>query len=123
MPSANRPPSLMYGDSAASACGPVHSIFSLSPWERAGVRVRSLAGETKEKRLSSPRAVSPHPNPLPEGEGSFATHTLAWLSDAHAYADGSDIFARFFATRSARTVALPQPGAESLGLSAPGFYC
>ena len=46
---------------------------SLSPWERAGVRVRSIAGETKEKEFLSSRAVSPHPNPLPKGEGTPIT--------------------------------------------------
>src|SRR5436190_11158041 len=34
------------------------SSISLSPWERGGVRERSL------------RAVTPHPDPLPEREGS-----------------------------------------------------
>src|SRR5438128_1788422 len=42
---------------------------SLSPWERAGVRERSLERENKEKKLSSAR-VGPHPNPLPKGEGT-----------------------------------------------------
>jgi DNA mismatch repair protein MutS len=41
----------------------------LSPWERAGVRERSLAGEEKGKDVLSSVAVSPHPNPLPTGEG------------------------------------------------------
>ena len=75
-------------------------INSLSPWERAGVRVRSLragvrvrsiAEETKEKNSLSPRAVSPHPNPLPEGEGvvtvnrsPLTAHSLSWLSE-HAW--------------------------------------
>src|SRR5438132_665134 len=84
-------------------------ITSLSPWERAGVRVRSLragvrvrslragvrvrsiAEETKEKNSLSPRAVSPHPNPLPEGEGivtvnrsPLTAHSLSWLSE-HAW--------------------------------------
>src|SRR5438067_1502811 len=43
---------------------------SLSPGERAGVRERSLAGEEKENNISSIVAVSPHPDPLPEGEGN-----------------------------------------------------
>src|SRR6266446_9514350 len=84
-------------------------INSLSPWERAGVRVRSLragvrvrslragvrvrsiAEETKEKNSLSPRAVSPHPNPLPEGEGivtvnrsPLTAQSLSWLSE-HAW--------------------------------------
>ncbi len=42
---------------------------SLSPWERAGVRERSLAGEEQRKTVLSSVAVSPHPNPLPTGEG------------------------------------------------------
>jgi DNA mismatch repair protein MutS len=45
------------------------SADSLSPRERAGMRDRSLvAGEERENALS-PVAVSPHPNPLPKGEG------------------------------------------------------
>src|SRR6266480_1557008 len=48
---------------------------SLSLWERAGVRVRSIAGETKGKEFLSSRAVSPHPNPLPKGEGTFISST------------------------------------------------
>jgi DNA mismatch repair protein MutS len=42
---------------------------SLSSWERAGVRERSLEGEEKRKNVLSSVAVSPHPNPLPTGEG------------------------------------------------------
>src|SRR5437660_6097801 len=42
----------------------------LSPWERAGERVRSLAAENKEKKILSTLAVSPHSNPLPTGEGT-----------------------------------------------------
>ena len=42
---------------------------SLSPWERAGERVRSLAEENQEE-ISSAVAVGPHPNPLPKGEGT-----------------------------------------------------
>lgn len=43
---------------------------SLSPWERAGERLRGLAGENKEEKISSPVAVGPHPNPLSKGEGT-----------------------------------------------------
>src|SRR6185295_266546 len=44
---------------------------SLSPWERAGVRVRRIA-EGKKKKVLSARAVDPRPNLLPEGEGTKA---------------------------------------------------
>ncbi|MFZ0750080.1 MAG: DNA mismatch repair protein MutS, partial [Pyrinomonadaceae bacterium] len=56
---------------------------SLSPWERAGVRERSsttedlkegsssaeLSSADEIERMETPPAVSPHPDPLPEGEG------------------------------------------------------
>ncbi|MGQ0761488.1 MAG: DNA mismatch repair protein MutS [Acidobacteriota bacterium] len=58
-------------------------VSSLSPWERAGVREQSSTTEEIKKESSSaepssademekikdPSAVSPHLNPLPEGEG------------------------------------------------------
>src|SRR5437588_3744982 len=97
-------------------------INSLSPWERAGVRVRSLragvrvrsiAEETKEKHSLSPRAVSPHPNPLPEGEGivtanrsPLTAHSLSWLSE-HAWMNPP---AQATSTdRSARMLSPPAP--------------
>src|SRR5947209_11417829 len=57
---------------------------SLSLWERAGVRVRSIAGETKGKEFLSSRAVSPHPNPLPKGEGNNRHLTLSLWETAEA---------------------------------------
>jgi DNA mismatch repair protein MutS len=72
---------------------------SLSPRERAGVRERSFATEEREKKLSSDAeqasaseeheqitsndAVSPHPNPLPRGEGikSLLPSALTPLDD------------------------------------------
>src|SRR2546428_4285506 len=84
---------------------------SLSPWERAGVRVRSIARETKEENSLSLRAVNPHPDPLPEGEGNSGhlslspwkragvrvrSMSLAWLSEhawlnPPAYANSTDL--------------------------------
>jgi len=57
---------------------------SLSPWERGGVRVRSLADKSKKKKISSPITVGPHPNPLSKGEGrkrpaSLPTRIMAML--------------------------------------------
>src|SRR5437016_3932888 len=105
-------------------------INSLSPWERAGLRVRSIAEETKEKNSLSPRAVSPHPNPLPEGEGivtvnrsRLTAHSLSWLSE-HAWmippanADGTDFFTKIFASRSARTLNATTPVAGRITLTA-----
>src|SRR5438094_581338 len=61
---------------------------SLSLWERAGVRVRSIAGETKGKEFLSSRAVSPHPNPLPEGEGTFISSTHQPSADPKPHSPG-----------------------------------
>jgi hypothetical protein len=44
---------------------------SLSRWEREGVRLRSLAGRGKEKDIVCSVALSPHPDPLPKGEGTL----------------------------------------------------
>ena len=41
----------------------------LSPWERAGVRERSVTTENKKEKVLASAALSPHPNPLPVGEG------------------------------------------------------
>ena len=59
---------------------------SLSPWERSGVRVRSLA-DKKPKKISLPVAVSPHPNPLPKGEGTQNRDTLPTRIMAMLFAD------------------------------------
>ncbi|HEY3104032.1 MAG TPA: TRAFs-binding domain-containing protein [Pyrinomonadaceae bacterium] len=60
---------------------------SLSPWERAGVRVRSLAKKKRKKRISSAVAVSPHPQPLPEGKGTKQSDTLPTRIMAMLFAD------------------------------------
>ena len=59
------------GFSSAQRTEPLPLTGSLSPWERAGVRERSLATkEEEQKNISGSLAVSPHPNPLPMGEGT-----------------------------------------------------
>ncbi|PYS28911.1 MAG: DNA mismatch repair protein MutS, partial [Acidobacteria bacterium] len=63
-------PLVKAGFSSAQRTEPLPLTGSLSPWERAGERVRSLAAENKEKKILSTLAVSPHPNPLPTGEGT-----------------------------------------------------
>ena len=86
--------------------------------------------------VSEPRAiatgsgvkVSGRSTSLPLGvltrdSSQLTAHSLSWLSDSSfifhpSSLNGPDLISRFFATRNARTVALPQPGAESLGLSA-----
>ena len=61
---------------------------SLSPWERAGLRERSstteglkeesssaeLSSADEREKMKSPSAVSPHPSPLPKGEGTNSRH-------------------------------------------------
>src|SRR5205807_418886 len=124
--------SLPFASRAASI-----GVTSLSPWERAGVRVRSIAGERKEKEFSSLLALSPHPDPLPEGEGNNGDLTLSpreragvrvrsislsWLSDhawmtppAHANSTDlrpllSDLWSStILASRNARTLSPPVP--------------
>ena len=59
------------GFSSAQRTEPLPLTGSLSPWERAGVRERSLATkEEEQKNISGAVAVGPHPNPLPMGEGT-----------------------------------------------------
>ena len=59
------------GFSSAQRTEPLPLTGSLSPWERAGVRERSLATkEEEQKNISASVAVGPHPNPLPMGEGT-----------------------------------------------------
>jgi class 3 adenylate cyclase len=60
---------------------------SLSPGERAGVRVRSLAEKNLEEKNISAVAVSPHPNPLPRGEGTKQPPTLPTRIMAMLFAD------------------------------------
>src|SRR5713101_6536650 len=61
------------------------SINTLSPWERAGkvfLSPRERGGvSVRSMRERSLRAVTPHPNPLPEGEGKLTAQSLSWLSD------------------------------------------
>jgi len=68
--------------SSSFICGHPPVPRSLSLWERAGVRDRSLR-EEKRKRISFVLAVSPHPNPLPPGEGT-AHHSSLITHHAHA---------------------------------------
>src|SRR6266852_7667187 len=49
---------------------------SLSLWERAGVRVRSFSLREEKKKNVLSSALSPLPNPLPEGEGVTAHRPL-----------------------------------------------
>ena len=57
---------------------------SLSPWERAGMRMRSLAEKNQKERNTSTIAVSPFP--LPKGEGK-QTPTLPTRIMAMLFAD------------------------------------
>jgi len=64
-------PLVRAGFSSAQRTEPLPLTGSLSPWERAGVRERSLATkEEKQKTISGSGTVSPHSNPLPMGEGT-----------------------------------------------------
>src|SRR5438876_3229542 len=64
-------PLVRAGFSSAQRTEPLPLTGSLSPWERAGVRERSLATkEEEQKNISGSGTVSPHPNPLPMGEGT-----------------------------------------------------
>src|SRR3989441_6526465 len=64
-------PLVRAGFSSAQRTGPLPLTGSLSPWERAGVRERSLATkEEEQKNISGSVTVGPHPNPLPMGEGT-----------------------------------------------------
>src|SRR5712692_9980292 len=49
---------------------------ALSLWERAGVRVRSFSLREEKKKNVLSSALSPLPNPLPEGEGVTAHRPL-----------------------------------------------
>ncbi|HXI22935.1 MAG TPA: DNA mismatch repair protein MutS [Pyrinomonadaceae bacterium] len=74
-----------FRDELKTAPLPMQSeVSSLSRWERAGVRERSLGDEDRrelsasvvgnsteaEEMLGEESVVTPHPNPLPEGEGN-----------------------------------------------------
>src|SRR5438105_4341260 len=64
-------PLVKAGFSSAQRTEPLPLTGSLSPWERAGVRERSLATkEEEEKNISGFVTAGPHPNPLPRGEGT-----------------------------------------------------
>ena len=82
-----------------------HAARSLSPWERAGVSAYAGANHESSEKKSEPPAVaggymssslSPHPDPLPGGEGKSTIASLAWLSDRawmHPSTVGSSPFA------------------------------
>jgi len=74
---------------------------SLSPWERAGVREPSLGDENQKEKILSSRAVIPHPNPLPGGEGIILNTTLTplddWLWQAE---DAESLLIRHFGVQS-----------------------
>ncbi|PYS60402.1 MAG: DNA mismatch repair protein MutS [Acidobacteria bacterium] len=64
-------PLVRAGFSSAQKTEPLPLTGSLSPWERAGVRERSLATkEEEENNISGFVTAGPHPNPLPKGEGT-----------------------------------------------------
>src|SRR5437763_467076 len=105
-----------------------HAARSLSPWERAGVRTYAGANHESSSSLrlslsektSEPPAVaggymssslSPHPDPLPGGEGKSTIASLSWLSDRawmHPSTVGSSPFA-LGALLAARTLSPPVP--------------
>ena len=64
---------------------------SVSSWERAGMRVRSLAAKKEKENISSVAAASPHPNPLPKGEGTRQVAARDYNHDDEeaAYATGA----------------------------------
>ncbi|HXI22806.1 MAG TPA: ImmA/IrrE family metallo-endopeptidase [Pyrinomonadaceae bacterium] len=74
---------------------------SLSPWERAGVRERSLAAKRKKEKTSSLVATSPHPNPLPKGEGTrqVAARDYNHDNEEAAYATGAAALVPYAALR------------------------
>src|SRR2546425_2122909 len=53
--------------------------YSLSLWERARVRARSVAKKEKQERGWFLWSLIPHPNPLPEGEDVWKTARRRWL--------------------------------------------
>ena len=63
-------PLVKAGFSSAQRTEPLPLTGSLSPWERAGVRERSLATKEEEKHISGFVTAGPHSNPLPRGEGT-----------------------------------------------------
>jgi DNA mismatch repair protein MutS len=73
---------------------------SPSPWEKAGVRERSLAAEEKRENVLSSVAGSPHPNLLPKGEGIGAA-TLTPIDDwLWQVADCTSLLLKQFGVRS-----------------------
>jgi DNA mismatch repair protein MutS len=64
-------PLVRAGFSSAQRTEPLPLTGSLSPWERTGVRERSLrTKEEEQKNISGSVTVGPHPNPLPMREGT-----------------------------------------------------
>ena len=63
----------------------------LSPWERAGVRARRHPEPPRERGGGGP-GISPHPDPLPGGEGAAAKSTdVAALEDRFRQALGTKV--------------------------------
>jgi DNA mismatch repair protein MutS len=74
---------------------PEQDSDSLSSWERAGVRERSLTTTKGGDSLTSP-PLSPHPSPLPGGEGTL-TPLDDWLWQAD---DGESLLIKHFGVQS-----------------------
>src|SRR2546423_15543920 len=74
---------------------------SLSSWERAGVRVRSLAAKKKKENISSVAARSLHPSPLPKGERTRQVAARDYNHDDEeaAYATGAEALVPYAALR------------------------
>ena len=74
---------------------------SLSSWERAGVRVQSLAAKKKKENISSVAARSPHSSPLPKGEGTRQVAARDYNHDDEeaAYATGAAALVPYAALR------------------------
>jgi hypothetical protein len=74
---------------------------SLSSWERAGVRVRSLAAKKKKENISSVAAGNRHPSPLPKGEGTrqVAARDYNHDNEEAAYATGAAALVPYAALR------------------------
>lgn len=74
---------------------------SISSWERAGVRVRSLAAKKKKENTSSVATGSTHPNSLPKGEGTrrVAARDYNHEDEEAAYAIGAAALVPYAALR------------------------
>jgi hypothetical protein len=75
---------------------------SLSPGERDGERVQSLAAKSKKEKMASGATTSPQPNPLPKGEGTkqrIAARDYNKSDEEAAYAIGAAALAPYAALR------------------------